>query len=188
MNGAEVPASPSQHRSVRCSSCSLPPLLLFLFFLDSFSVYLRYIRAHENTSACSMHIYSGKWVFFFLRHNHNTIRYLIKLTVPQCFITPQSSLKMSFYSLSKSSSKGDTLLLANRSIYICLHSYLFITWLCRVLVAEYRIQFPDQGWNLGPLRWQRVATGPPGKSLVEESFVSFTLKGSPLVFPEPCIC
>ena len=35
------------------------------------------------------------------------------------------------------------------------------------LVLACRIQFPDQGWNLGPLHWERgvPATGPPGKSL-----------------------
>ena len=39
--------------------------------------------------------------------------------------------------------------------------YLFI-WLLWVLVAACRIQFLDQGWNLGPLHWEhRVpATGP----------------------------
>ena len=56
---------------------------------------------------------------------------------------------MSFYSLSKSSSKGDTLLSANRSIYT--HSFVFIYYLAvPSFVAAHRIQFPDQGWNLGP--------------------------------------
>ena len=37
---------------------------------------------------------------------------------------------------------------------------------CKLLAAACGIQFPDQGSNLGPLRWERkvLATGPPGKS------------------------
>ena len=36
-----------------------------------------------------------------------------------------------------------------------------------LLIAAYGIQFPDQGWNPGPLPWEYriLATGPPGKSL-----------------------
>ena len=43
--------------------------------------------------------------------------------------------------------------------------YLFI-WLQQVSVAACMIQFPDQGWNLGPLHWEHkvLAIGPPGKS------------------------
>ena len=52
--------------------------------------------------------------------------------------------------------------------------YLFIC-LCRVLVEVCGIYLPDQGWNLGPLHWQRrvLATGPPGKSLNATSFFNF---------------
>ena len=41
---------------------------------------------------------------------------------------------------------------------------LIFIWLLWVLVV---MQFPDQGSNLGPLRWELgvLATGPPGKSL-----------------------
>ena len=52
---------------------------------------------------------------------------------------------------------------------------IFIHWLYLVLgysmwnllIAAYGIQFPDQGWNPGPLPWEYriLATGPPGKSL-----------------------
>ena len=37
---------------------------------------------------------------------------------------------------------------------------------CEVLVAACGIQFPDQGWNPGPLHWEHgvLATGPPEKS------------------------
>ena len=37
---------------------------------------------------------------------------------------------------------------------------------CEPLIEACGIQFPDQGLNLGPLRWERrvSATGPPGKS------------------------
>ena len=40
-------------------------------------------------------------------------------------------------------------------------------WLPSVLVAAHGIEFPDQGWNVGPLHWKLgvLATGPPGKSL-----------------------
>ena len=43
--------------------------------------------------------------------------------------------------------------------------FLFLQ-LLQVLVVAYRIQFPDQGLNLGPLHWEPgvLATGPPGKS------------------------
>ena len=39
------------------------------------------------------------------------------------------------------------------------------------LVAACRIQFPDQGWNPGPLHWQHgvLTTGPPDKTLVTET-------------------
>ena len=35
-----------------------------------------------------------------------------------------------------------------------------------LLVTAHGIQFPDQGWNPGPLHWELrvLATGPPGKS------------------------
>ena len=38
---------------------------------------------------------------------------------------------------------------------------------CKLLVAAYRIYFPDQGFNSGPLHWEHgvSAPGPPGKSL-----------------------
>ena len=37
---------------------------------------------------------------------------------------------------------------------------------CRLLVVACGIQFPDQGWNLGPLHWERrvLPTGSSGKS------------------------
>ena len=42
-----------------------------------------------------------------------------------------------------------------------------------LLVAPYRISFPDRGSNLDPLHWEHrvLATGSPGKSLAE-AFVS----------------
>ena len=44
--------------------------------------------------------------------------------------------------------------------------YPFV-WLRWVLVAACEIEFPDQGWNLGPLHWEHkvLAIGPPVKSL-----------------------
>ena len=47
-----------------------------------------------------------------------------------------------------------------------LNSILFI-WLCWVLVEAWGVELADQGWNSGPLHWERrvLATGPPGKPL-----------------------
>ena len=41
------------------------------------------------------------------------------------------------------------------------------TWLLAILAMACGIEFPDQGWNLGPLHWEckAFATGPPGMSL-----------------------
>ena len=74
------------------------------------------------------------------------------------------------------------------------HTYTFICiyflFGCAGLCRSTQDPVPWPGLEPGPPRWQCgvLATGPPGKSLVEESFVSFTLKGSPLVFPKLCIC
>ena len=40
-------------------------------------------------------------------------------------------------------------------------------------------QFPDQGWNLGPLHWEHrvLATGPPGKSLENSFHVAWKMSG-----------
>ena len=50
-----------------------------------------------------------------------------------------------------------------KNIYL---SYLFI-WLFLALAAAYRIKFPDQGLNPGPLHWEHrvLAAGSPGKAL-----------------------
>ena len=52
----------------------------------------------------------------------------------------------------------------NISFFIFIFKYLFI-WLHWVFAA-YRISFPNQGSNLGPLHSEHgvLATGPPGKS------------------------
>ena len=46
------------------------------------------------------------------------------------------------------------------------HSFIYLLRLCQVLAVAYKIQFPDQGSNLGPLHWEHrvVATEPSGKS------------------------
>ena len=45
------------------------------------------------------------------------------------------------------------------------NSFIYLLWLCQALVVAYKIQFPDQRLNLGPLHWERgvVATEPSGK-------------------------
>ena len=107
---------------------------------------------------CTSVMVSGFFGGFFLRHNHNTIRYLIKLIIPLCFITPQTSLKMSFYGLSKSSSKGVTLPLASRYIYIyvciyvCICSFVFIYYLA---VLSFSCSTKD------PVPCPGVEPGPP---------------------------
>ena len=60
-------------------------------------------------------------------------------------------------------------------MYVYVHLYLFTIRLCWVSAAARRTQFPAQGWNLGPLRWQCgvSAAGPPGKPLVAEAFCFF---------------
>ena len=51
--------------------------------------------------------------------------------------------------------------LASLSLFI---KYLFI-YLCGLLVVACGISFPDRGWKLGPLHWERrvLATRPAGK-------------------------
>ena len=53
-------------------------------------------------------------------------------------------------------------------IFSCGMRDLFLVVACELLVAACRIQFPDQGWNPGPLHWKRrvLTTGPWGKSLL----------------------
>ena len=50
--------------------------------------------------------------------------------------------------------------------YLCMYLYTctFI-WLCQVLAVACRVLFPNQGWNTGPLHWERgvLATGSPAK-------------------------
>ena len=50
-----------------------------------------------------------------------------------------------------------------------------LLWHAGSLVVTRGIQFPDQGSNPGPLRWERrvLATGPPGKSLNITFFLFF---------------
>ena len=56
-------------------------------------------------------------------------------------------------------------------LFVCARSQLQHTGslvvACKLLVAAYNIQFPDQGSNLDPLHWEPgvLATGPPVKSL-----------------------
>ena len=56
--------------------------------------------------------------------------------------------------------------------------YVFI-WLHGIFITEYRVQFPDQGLNPGPLNWERgvLATGSPGKSHIA---ISCPHRGLPL--------
>ena len=49
-------------------------------------------------------------------------------------------------------------------LFGCARSHLWRT--ATTLVAAYGVQFPDQGWNPGPLHLEHgvLDTGPPGKS------------------------
>ena len=71
------------------------------------------------------------------------------------------------------------------ALLLKIYTFYLLIWLCQVLrpsvflrhagplvvaydllVVGCGIQFPDQGLNLGPLRWEHgiLATGPPGKT------------------------
>ena len=54
---------------------------------------------------------------------------------------------------------------AAHGIFIAMNRIFLVE--CRLLVLACRIQFPDQGLNLGSLRWKHrvLITGPPGNSL-----------------------
>ena len=63
------------------------------------------------------------------------------------------------YKCSEIRSSPPTLFLKNINFY-------FFIWLCSVLVAACRGEFPDQGLVPGPWLWEHgvLAIGPPGKS------------------------
>ena len=74
-------------------------------------------------------------------------------------------------------------------------SWIFsFIWLHWVLAAVCGISFPDQGWNRGPLQWERsvLATGPPGKSpswsLIWSVWIIFILLCTSHHWPENSAC
>ena len=59
-------------------------------------------------------------------------------------------------------------LVAARGIFFCFswRQAVFLVAACELLVAAYMWEFPDYGWNPGPLHWERgvLPAGPPGRS------------------------